>query len=378
MSRELTCAVAFAVAAIATFALTPVAITIAVRTSFLDHPAGYKGHSRPTPYLGGVALMAGVLAGALAAGGIFSHYGVLVACAGVMFALGTIDDRVNLPVALRLSAEVAVAMWLWNSGHGWTVFNSGAADLLLTVFWVVGVVNAFNLMDNMDGAAASTAAVSALGAGGLALVSGIDGLAPLCFAVAGACISFLPRNLASPARIFMGDGGSLPIGLLVAGLAMESVSLRYLGPSGVVVGALLVALVILDTTLVTISRTRAGRSVLSGGRDHLTHRLARRGGTPRSVALTLAAVQLVVCGVTIAVAEAGIGWVLLAGSLAVAFGAVLIWQFEGAWWRGEAGSEPVLPAPIGERAAASRWRTRSAHLPDEARLAVDERAEAAV
>jgi UDP-GlcNAc:undecaprenyl-phosphate GlcNAc-1-phosphate transferase len=244
--------------------------------------------------------------------------------------------------------EVLIAGLLWDTGHGWTVFHSDVPDLLVTIVWVVGVVNAFNLMDNMDGAAATSAAVSSIGAGVLALVSGVTEAAPLCFAIAGACISFLPRNLAGPAKIFMGDGGSLPIGLLVAGVAMEAVNRRYLGPSGVVVGALLVALVILDTTLVTISRTRAGRPVLSGGRDHLTHRLASRLRSPRNVALTLACTQCVVSSVTIAVSQAGVGWVLLAGAVLLVLGAVLIWQLEGAWWLRDA---PVAARPAEESAA---------------------------
>jgi UDP-GlcNAc:undecaprenyl-phosphate GlcNAc-1-phosphate transferase len=174
-------------------------------------------------------------------------------------------------------------------------------------------------------------------------------------------VSFLPRNLAAPAKIFMGDGGSLPIGLLVAGVTMESVSRRYLGSSGVVVGGLLVALVILDTTLVTVSRTRGGRPVLSGGRDHLTHRLAGRLGSPRNVAVVLAAAQLFVCCVTIAVAQAGVGWVLLAGGTGIALGAGLIWQFERPRWiarqevsvsRSVRPNEALLAADDGAKAAA--------------------------
>ena len=327
--REL---LAFAVAVVATYLATPVAIAIAVRTSFFDHPAGYKGHARPTPYLGGVALMTGVLAGAAVTGGAFSRYGVLIGCAVAALVLGTLDDRLNLPVLLRLGVEVVMGGLLSATGHGWHVFHTEAADGAVTVLWVVGVMNAFNLMDNMDGAAATTAGVSAVGAGVLALVSGLGLFAPLCFAVAGACFSFLPRNLARPARIFMGDGGSLPIGLLTAGVAMQAVDRQYFGASGVVVGALPVALVILDTTLVTISRTRAGQPVLSGGRDHLTHRLAGRLGSPRNVAFVLATTQLLVSGVTIAVARAGVGWVLLAGGVGIVLGGVLIWQFERSAW----------------------------------------------
>jgi UDP-GlcNAc:undecaprenyl-phosphate GlcNAc-1-phosphate transferase len=344
-----TSAVALAVAALATYLATPAAIALAHRTAFYDHPAGYKGHAAPTPCLGGIALLLGIVAGFLSSGGSLGDNGVLLGCAVCLGIVGTVDDKVSVPIVARLLIEVLVAGLLWDSGHGWTVFHSDVPDLLVTLLWVVGVVNAFNLMDNMDGAAATSAAVSSIGAGVLALVSGLTVAAPLCFAIAGACISFLPRNLARPARIFMGDGGSLPIGLLVAGVAMEAVNRRYLGPSGVVVGALLVALVILDTTLVTFSRTRAGRPVLSGGRDHLTHRLVRRLESPRHVALALACTQFVVSSVTIAVAQAGVGWVLLAAGVLIALGAGLIWQFEGTSWLVDApltSARPDSPAAV--------------------------------
>ena len=328
MSPEFNAAAAFAIAAIGTFVATPAAIAIAVRTSFFDLPAGYKGHKRPTPYLGGTAIMVGIIAAVVLVRGAASAHWVIIAGAVAIWIVGTVDDRVNLPISVRALVEIGIAVALWSTGRGWTVFHNGPADLALTVVWVVGVMNAFNLMDNMDGAAATIAAVSAIGAGVLALISGDTALAPLSFAVAGACFGFLPGNLARPARIFMGDGGSLLLGLLVARVTMAAVTRSYLGPSGVIIAALLVGLVILDTTLVTVSRSRAGRSVLSGGRDHLTHRLAHRLGPPRNVALTLAATQLVVCGVTIAVARAGVGWVLLAGGVGAVLGGLMIWQFE--------------------------------------------------
>jgi UDP-GlcNAc:undecaprenyl-phosphate GlcNAc-1-phosphate transferase len=328
MSPELNALAAFSIAALVTYLVTPIAIAVALRTRFLDKPHTYKEHARPTPYLGGTALVAGILAAVLLVRGAATTHWVIIIAAVAIWAVGTADDRLNLPIALRVLAEVGIAVALWASGRGWTVFHNGPADLALTIFWVVSVMNAFNLMDNMDGAAASTAAVSAAGAGVLGLMSGDAALAALSFAVAGACFGFLPRNLSKPARIFMGDGGSLLLGLLVARVTMAAVTRSYLGPSGVIIAALLVGLVIFDTTLVTISRTRAGRSVLTGGRDHLTHRLETWLGTPRNVAMTLALSQLVLCAVTIGVAQAGVGWVLLAGGLAVAFGGALIWQLE--------------------------------------------------
>jgi UDP-GlcNAc:undecaprenyl-phosphate GlcNAc-1-phosphate transferase len=336
MSPELLAVSAFAIAAVATYVATPLAIALAVRTSFFDLPKDYKGHKAPTPYLGGTAIMIGVLAAVISVRGGVEDHDLLIAAALLIWFMGTVDDRLNLPILFRIGVEVGVAVLLWKSGRGWDVFGNGAADLALTVVWVVGVMNAFNLMDNMDGAAATVAAVSAVGAGVLALLAGDDALAPLSFAVAGACFGFLPRNLANPARIFMGDGGSLLLGLLVARVTMAAVNRSYLGPSGVLVAALLVGLVILDTTLVTISRTRGGRPLLTGGRDHLTHRLNRLLGSPRRVALTLAVSQLVVCSVTVAVARAGVAWVLVAGALGIVFAAALIWQLE---------LRPWVPAP---------------------------------
>lgn len=347
MSPELAAAAAFAVAALVTYLATPVAIALAIRTKFLDLPVGYKGHRRPTPYLGGTAIIIGIIAAVLLVQGAGSTHVVIILGAVAVWAIGTIDDRVSLPIALRLLVEVGVAVLLWQTGRGWGIFHDGVADLALTILWVVGIMNAFNLMDNMDGAAATTAAVSSIGAGAVALISGDTALAALSFAVSGACFGFLPRNLARPARIFMGDGGSLLLGLLVARVTMAAVTRNYLGPSGVIVAALLVGLVIFDTTLVTVSRTRAGRSVLSGGRDHLTHRLALRLGGPRNVALTLALSQLILCGVTIGVAQAGVGWVLLAGGAGIALGLGLLWQFEKPVTQAEPSEHVAMPAVQG-------------------------------
>src|SRR5947209_8808497 len=200
MSPQGAAAAAFAIAALGTYLATPLAIMVAVRTHFFDLPAGYKGHRRPTPYLGGTAIIVGILLAVLLVRGAATTHWVIIIGALAVWAMGTLDDRVNLPIVVRLVTEVGIAVLLWRTGRGWTVFHNGAADLTLTVVWVVGVMNAFNLMDNMDGAAASVAAVSAVGAGVLALLSSDTALAALSFAVAGACCGFLPRNLARPAR----------------------------------------------------------------------------------------------------------------------------------------------------------------------------------
>lgn len=343
MQPELALPAAFATAALITFALTPQAIRLALRTGFLDRPLGYKGHASPTPYLGGCALAGGVTVAALIFGAATSTYAVLLACALGLWALGTIDDRYNLSPLLRVLVEVAVALVLWSTGNGWEVLGSAPADAALTVLWVLGIVNAFNLMDNMNGAAATAAGTSALGAAGLALVGGEPALAALCVAIAGACAGFLPHNLASTSRIFMGDGGSMLLGTLFAATAMAAAPSTGLGAGAIVAAALITALAILDTTLVSVSRRRGGRPLLSGGRDHLTHRLATRLGSPQRVALALGGAQLTLCAVAVAGAQAGPAWILAAGALAAGAAACAVTVLESPSWFGASATASSLP-----------------------------------
>ncbi len=146
-------------------------------------------------------------------------------------------------------------------------------------------MNAFNLMDNLDGATGTVTAVAASGIGALAATGSAWALGAMALALAGACAGFLPYNLAKPARIFLGDGGSMPIGLIISALIMAMTPVGELGEVMVPIAVVLVGLPALDTALVIVSRRRRGVSVFSGGRDHLTHRLLAKLGTPRRVAL---------------------------------------------------------------------------------------------
>ena len=213
------------------------------------------------------------------------------------------------------------------NGLGWSAFNSDVASLALTIIWIVGLVNAFNLMDNIDGATGTVGMVCAAGAGIVVLAYGGIATAVLALALCGACAGFLVYNLRRPSRVFLGDGGSMPIGFIVAAVLMAgSWDVGGLGAAAIVAVAPLVGLPILDTTLVLVSRARRGVPLLSGGRDHLTHRLLGPLGTPRRVAVTLAVVQAGLCGVglallgagSIAVIATGIAYIVL-GSLAIMF-----------------------------------------------------------
>jgi UDP-GlcNAc:undecaprenyl-phosphate GlcNAc-1-phosphate transferase len=184
-------------------------------------------------------------------------------------------------------------------------------------------------MDNMDGATSSVAGVSATGVAALGVVYNDAALALIGVSLAGACLGFLRYNLAKPARIFLGDGGSMPIGFMIAGAVMASPGAQHFGWSALLALAPMVGLPILDTTLVVISRRRGGRPVLSGGRDHLTHRLrAMLGGSVRAVVVSLAAGQAVLCCAALAVSQLGTTVAVAAAAALAAAGGFAIFVLE--------------------------------------------------
>lgn len=336
MPEEIRVPGTFLVAALVALALTPAARRIAVRMRFLDYPTGYKGHLRPIPYLGGVGLMAGFMLAAVGFAGNLGRFAPLTICALVLLIVGTLDDRLGLGVGSRLAVQVGVAATLWAAGTGWAMLPGELPDLALTIVWVVGLVNAFNLMDNLDGAAGTVGGTCAAGTAVLALIHGDAMLALLAAALAGACMGFLPYNLARPSRIFLGDGGSMPLGLIVAGTIMAI-------PNGeldwvvLLASAPLVGLPILDTTLVVLSRWRRGVQVLSGARDHLSHRLLSRLGTERRVAVALGAAQALLCALALALHQLDKPSVLTGSAVYLLAGlAVLAW-LEAPQWRAAVG-----------------------------------------
>jgi UDP-GlcNAc:undecaprenyl-phosphate GlcNAc-1-phosphate transferase len=207
-------------------------------------------------------------------------------------------------------------------------------------------------MDNMDGAASTVAAVSAAGAAALAIILDDVALAVILLAVSAACVAFLRFNLARPARIFLGDGGSMPIGFLIAAAVMAMPAHSNLGWSGLFLVAPLVGLPILDTALVVISRRRGGRPVLSGGRDHLTHRLRARLGSARLVALCLASAQAVLCLIALPLSEAGTAPVVVLAAAYVVAGAAAIYTLELRWdapaWAAASGRARQVAVRLGE------------------------------
>jgi UDP-GlcNAc:undecaprenyl-phosphate/decaprenyl-phosphate GlcNAc-1-phosphate transferase len=319
-------------AAILTAATVPAAISTARRTGFMDSPVGYKAHARPTPYLGGLAVLAAWLPVVLILGeGPEPYWPLLLGTVGLSL-VGTVDDRVNLSPFLRVGVEVLAAWMLWDNGLGWSFLASDLANLLLTAFWVTAVVNAFNLMDNLDGAAASVAGVSALCVGVLAVIGDDLTLAVIAFGLSGALAGFLRYNLARPARIFLGDGGSMAIGFLLAGGLMAVPMGSLSGLPSVGAAAVAVGLPIFDTALVVLSRRRRSAPVFSGATDHTTHRLSAVLKSPRAVAGTLAIGQAFLCALAIEATRLGEGAAIALACAALLLGAAMIVAVDRPRW----------------------------------------------
>ena len=295
---------AFVVAGLVSLVLTPLAIRSALRLGVLDRPGEHKSHATPTPYLGGVAIVLAVtLSIALAAvvrgeaSATLSQLLGILAIALVMAAVGLIDDLRGLPVVLRFGVQLLAGISLWRLDVRVDLTGEPLIDLPLTVVWTVGITNAMNLLDNMDGLSASTATIASLWFGAIALINGQFLVAALAFALAGAAAGFL-RDNRPPARIYMGDAGSLFLGVMLAALGM----LLSLDRGTLVTAAVPVLILtgpVLDTALVTAARILHGISPFQGGRDHTSHRLVRIG-LPVPIAVGI-----------IALASLAHGWVAL-------------------------------------------------------------------
>ena len=262
------------VAFVVSLASTWVIRWAARRFDWLDHPSRRKLHSNPVPLMGGVAMyMAFVVAIPVAHSRTVVEEGsVVLAGTTLLLLTGIIDDRRGMSPRIKLSAQVVAALLLVLGGVHISIFANDLLNILTTVVWVVGICNAMNLLDNMDGLSGGVAAIACAMFAILAVMNGQIWVSVVAAVLFGAILGFLWFNW-NPASIFMGDAGSLMLGFLLAVLAIK---LRFPGvePERAWVAPLLVlAVPIVDTSLVTISRIRRGVSVAAGGRDHVSHRL---------------------------------------------------------------------------------------------------------
>ena len=262
-------------------------------------PRRDRWHGQATPTFGGVGIFLGFAAGvgvALAAGAFTPDWqfaGIMGGCA-LLFAAGLADDVLSLGPVPKLAAQGGAAALVLSSGLRVQVVHNDILAAALGVAWLVGVTNAFNLLDNMDGLAASLGAIAC---GFLAIDAGTEHPSRMALVIALgaglACAGFLPFNLRpkKPAAVFMGDSGSQVLGFALAALSLAtSWKVAQSTVATLMLPLLILAIPILDTTLVTVMRLLEGRPVSQGGRDHTSHRLVYRGLSEKRAVVLLALV----------------------------------------------------------------------------------------
>jgi UDP-GlcNAc:undecaprenyl-phosphate GlcNAc-1-phosphate transferase len=337
--------VVFLATSLTTFAVTPLVRRFVVRIGAIDYPSDRKVHPTPTPTMGGLAMYAGFLVGLGVSRFLpfFSEMNrrsteplaALVTCT-LMVALGAIDDKRGTSALAKFTAQVFIAgvlvltgvqlLYFWLPWFGIVSIGSDLG-VPLTILWVVLVANAVNLIDGLDGLAAGMVTIAA---GGFFVymvrapsLFGSASPAPLLSMIAaGICVGFLPWNF-NPARIFMGDSGSMLLGMLLSLATISGFGRNPYPPSGgdlaviaipILVPLLVLAVPLLDVALAIVRRVRKGIGIGHADKEHIHHRLMDIGHTHRGAVLLMYLWSALLSGSALAVG-------LIDGRLAV--GAIL-------------------------------------------------------
>ncbi|MFQ5912397.1 MAG: glycosyl transferase [Nitrospinota bacterium] len=283
----------FATALLLALATTPVVKWTALRRGWVAHPRPDRWSQRRTALFGGVAIFVSVMATFLYFVPIENDKSLLGILLGgtFMFVVGLIDDIRKTPPYAKLLAQIVGACTAVYSGIYFEVIPK-AISVPLTVFWVVGITNAFNLIDNMDGLSAGIAVI----ASGILFTYSVFNdevfIAFACLALAGGALGFLFYNF-NPARIFMGDSGSMFIGYLISVLAIIGTANHVSNLlATLIVPTMVLGVPIFDTAFVALLRRLRGRAISQGGRDHTSHRLVTLGLSERRAVLLIYAVSI--------------------------------------------------------------------------------------
>jgi UDP-GlcNAc:undecaprenyl-phosphate GlcNAc-1-phosphate transferase len=278
--------------------LTPLMRKVALATNVVDNPiAAHKSHKKAVPYLGGVAIIIGIISisysTSLVSDFTSDTFWLVTSVLGPALVLGLVglwDDIKNLSPLPRFVAQsiagIFTASVLIITDNVGNPTGSSIFDAIITIFWVVGICNSINFFDNLDGGAAGTVAISSATLAFLALTGDQYLIAALATVTTGATLGFLVWNK-SPAKIYMGDAGALFLGVLLATLTIRLEPNTNTQIGSYLTPIFLLAVPILDTTVAVISRLRRHISPFQGGQDHLSHRLIRGGLSRKQAAISL-------------------------------------------------------------------------------------------
>lgn len=291
-----------------TFALTPLVRRLAIKIGAVDRPDARKVHHGLIPRLGGLAIYAGCLGSIALTVGFEDRQMLGLACgATFLIIVGVLDDRFSLPPKVKLFGQIFAAFilagifgvridWLDLPFVGYIYFPV-VISVPLTVFWIIGFVNTVNLIDGLDGLAAGIAAIASLAVSFLAFQMGQWVCAAAMAAMAGSAIAFLQYNF-NPAKIFMGDTGSMFLGYVIASVSVMG-AMKTAAIAVLIAPLVALAVPILDTLMAIARRKHSGVPVFSPDKRHLHHRLLDKGLTQKQVVLVMYALTAFFSGMAL-------------------------------------------------------------------------------
>lgn len=294
---------AFLISSVIAFVTAPLSIRVAHKMGVIDKPKDARRvHKKPIPRFGGMAIFLGSMAALFIPAGMNDKIRIAMLGGLLMYLLGVWDDIKDIRPVVKFSGQFLIAALVYAMGiritfisnffgaavtdsHANVILSSGVG-FLITVLWIVGITNAVNLMDGLDGLAAGSVAIMSLSLAYVAYIHGARiGSMPVCIAlvaVAGGCAGFLPYNF-SPAKTFMGDGGALYLGYMIAVLSVIS-PLKQATFVGAIIPMLTLAVPIFDTLFAMLRRALRHENIMHADKGHLHHHLMAAGfGQRRSV-----------------------------------------------------------------------------------------------
>lgn len=282
----------FSVPFVLSLALTPVVRAVARREGLIAAPRPDRWHKSPTALLGGVAIFISAALMFIFLPHNKTTFGLFVGGA-FLFAVGLIDDLVHLMPYVKLFTQVIAGCIAVLFGISLGLPLAGLLGIPLTLLWIIGITNSFNLLDNIDGLSAGIAAISALMLFFSSRFSSNNPLELYALVLAGSALGFLPYNF-NPARIFMGDCGSMFLGFCLAVISVAGTGSEH-APGLLMTLALPVLILtvpIFDTIFVMILRSLSGKKIFEGGKDHTSHHLVTLGLSQKKTVILLYAVAV--------------------------------------------------------------------------------------
>lgn len=309
---------ALGVAFLLSFSVTPAVIALAKRVNAIDIPKDERRiHTKPIPLMGGLAIFYGFVISLVCFGVLDKEtIGIILGCT-VIIITGILDDIKNLKPFTKLLCQLFAAIlvvsfgvridFLTNPFSKWfgspQILLSPWMSIMLSIVWIVGICNAINLIDGLDGLAVGVSTISAFCMLALTILSNDLNVAIIAATVAGAALGFLPHNF-NPAKIFLGDTGSLFLGFILACISVQGL-LKQSAIISFAIPVLILGLPIFDTAFAILRRIASGKSPMTADRGHLHHRLIDHGFSQKQAVAILYTLTALLCFVAVVISISG-------------------------------------------------------------------------